>query len=268
MRPGNQLTGWSGHGTDGSNGWQTVKASIPALAGKNDVRFRILFRSNGSGEHNGFAIDDFTIKGQPDIAVSGLSNPLQGCNPVNSISVKLQNRSIEDIDLSKTPVGVQVALTGPRTGNYSSTLNTGIIKGNGFMVAIVPSAGLKMDAAGTYRFNMSATLSGDIRLSNNNLIQNITVSGTPPPAPLPIPYFQDFNNANGSPDPLLAIGWGPNYLANTGTPFFGNSQALRIGGALGPGTSYFYSNSPKVGRISSNTYLVFDYRLDNRGYVE
>ena len=118
-RPGNQTTGWSGTGSSGSNGWDTVKVSIPGLAGMNNVRFRILFRSNSSVQHDGFAIDDFTIKGQPDISVAGLSNPLQACNPVNTISVKIQNRSIEDVDLSKTPITVQVALSGPRTGNYT-----------------------------------------------------------------------------------------------------------------------------------------------------
>ncbi|MFC5271330.1 T9SS type A sorting domain-containing protein [Adhaeribacter terreus] len=261
-RPANQTTGWSGNGTSGSNGWDTVRVSIPGLAGLNNVRFRILFRSNGSAQHDGFAIDDFTIKGQPDIAVASLSNPLQACNPVNTISVKIQNRSIEDVDLTKTPINVQVALSGAKTGNYTTTLNTGILKGNAFIIATLPSAGLKMDVTGAYNFNISATMAGDVRLTNNTLAQTINVTGTPP-APLPAPYFQDFNNANAFSDPLGAIGWAPNNGSYTGTPYYGNSKAARVGGGLAPGINYWYTHSPKINGITPNTYVVFDYRLDN-----
>ena len=106
-------------------------------------------------------------------------------------------------------------------------------------------------------------MAGDVRLSNNTLVQTVNVSGTPPPALLAIPYFQDFNNATGWPDPLVPIGWGPNNLAYVEKPFYGTNRAARVGGATGNGVSYYYTHSPKVGGITANTYAVFDYRLDN-----
>ncbi len=58
IAPGGSLMGWTG----ATNGWQNAKHDLDSLLGvKNNVRFRILFASNGDGTAEGFAFDDFRI---------------------------------------------------------------------------------------------------------------------------------------------------------------------------------------------------------------
>ena len=56
--------GWSGRTAQasGSNGWFSAKNSIPdSLRGLADIRFRIVFASDGTGDDDGFAFDNFAI---------------------------------------------------------------------------------------------------------------------------------------------------------------------------------------------------------------
>ena len=71
--PGAQLHGWTGNFTpigagiasNGSQGWINAQHSLDFLAGEPDVRFRFAFASDGSGQDDGFAFDDFLIADIP-----------------------------------------------------------------------------------------------------------------------------------------------------------------------------------------------------------
>ena len=68
--PGGQALGWSGRQAtgNGSNGWRQVSLSIPAtLRGQSQVRFRVVFVSNGSVQADGFAFDMITIGDAPQV---------------------------------------------------------------------------------------------------------------------------------------------------------------------------------------------------------
>lgn len=71
--PGGQLQGWTGNFTpigasvaiNGSQGWVNAQYSLGFLAGEPDVRFRVAFASDGSGQDDGFAFDDVLITDLP-----------------------------------------------------------------------------------------------------------------------------------------------------------------------------------------------------------
>lgn len=68
--PGGQALGWSGRQAtgNGSNGWRQVSLPIPStLRGQSQVRFRMVFVSNGSVQSDGFAFDKITIGDAPQV---------------------------------------------------------------------------------------------------------------------------------------------------------------------------------------------------------
>ena len=71
--PGGQFQGWTGNftgigaqpGINGSQGWVNAQHALTGLAGEPDVRFRIAFASDGSGQDDGIAFDDVLITDLP-----------------------------------------------------------------------------------------------------------------------------------------------------------------------------------------------------------
>lgn len=60
--PGGSQEGWTGSGTNGSNGWLRAKHELNQNVTKNGVRFRINFGSDGSvNSYEGFAFDNFIV---------------------------------------------------------------------------------------------------------------------------------------------------------------------------------------------------------------
>lgn len=68
--PGGQQSGWSGrvNSSNGSNGWRQAQHALDsAVIGQPNVRFRIAFGSDASGNDDGFAFDDFAIGVPPQV---------------------------------------------------------------------------------------------------------------------------------------------------------------------------------------------------------
>lgn len=68
--PGGFQDGWTGRQSsgNGSGGWVLAAHPLdPSLIGNSNVRFRIAFGSDGGGNDDGFAFDDFTISEAPQI---------------------------------------------------------------------------------------------------------------------------------------------------------------------------------------------------------
>ena len=55
------LPAWAGRNGSGSNGWKAATYPAPMLGGMSDVKFRVVFGSDGSVQDEGFAFDDFAI---------------------------------------------------------------------------------------------------------------------------------------------------------------------------------------------------------------
>ncbi|KAA9340548.1 T9SS type A sorting domain-containing protein [Adhaeribacter soli] len=248
--PGNQGLGWSGTGTTGSNGWVLAKVAVPTLAGANNVRFRFVFKADAKDQYAGFGLDDFTIKGSPDLAVSSLRSPLQGCVPVSAIAVRLQNKNVETIDLALTPVTVQVAVSGAKTGTFSAVLDTGSIVGNSYYEVKVPSPGFTMNTTGTYTFSISSPLSGDVNPADNSMTKAVAVTGTAPMAPLPQPYFQDFTSSTPTGWAFINTGIGSGWLQMVPQFRYPKQEA----------------SSPKIGGLTAKSFLVFDYYYNDMNY--
>jgi len=62
--------GWTGDRTQ----WEEAKHLLTNLAGQPSVKFRIVFGSDGSVQHEGFAFDDFTIReGEVNLAITEIN---------------------------------------------------------------------------------------------------------------------------------------------------------------------------------------------------
>ncbi|MBN1182429.1 MAG: T9SS type A sorting domain-containing protein [Bacteroidales bacterium] len=81
---------WSGDAGD----WQTTTHSLKTLVGKNNVLFRVWFKSDDAGTYDGFAFDNFMIfEPANDLELAEWVYPTKGCDlsATDSIMVKVIN---------------------------------------------------------------------------------------------------------------------------------------------------------------------------------
>jgi hypothetical protein len=97
-----------------------------------------------------------------------------GCYDVQTITVSINNNSTTAIDFSVNPVTISVNVTGAATGSYSATVNTGTLSSGASMnvTMATPGSTLNMSAIGTYAFNMTTNVAGDVNSSNNSITVN------------------------------------------------------------------------------------------------
>lgn len=82
--------GWAGATV---SGWNLTGHTLQNLVGQSDVRFRIVFGSDGSvNSYNGFGFDDFTITQTADLAAIAPTSLISGCNVnADTISMFIKN---------------------------------------------------------------------------------------------------------------------------------------------------------------------------------
>lgn len=124
-------------------------------------------------------VDEFTAPVVLDVSLSAVVSPSDiGCyGTTESVTVTVSNNTGFPIDLSTDPVTVNVTATGGYTS--SVVLNSGIIPATGSQDVTMPDV-IDMSVAGTYTFNGSATISGDINTGNDALSPAVVrTSGAP-----------------------------------------------------------------------------------------
>jgi hypothetical protein len=116
-----------------------------------------------------------------DMKASALVAPIaSGCKTATeSVSVSISNLSTNSIDFSVNNVTVSVTATG---GYSSSTiLNTGTLAPGASQTVVLPNT-IDMTTSGTYTFNASTSVSGDVNTSNDAMLANsitiISLGGT------------------------------------------------------------------------------------------
>jgi hypothetical protein len=116
-----------------------------------------------------------------DMKASALVTPIAGgCKTATeSVSVSISNISNNAIDFSVNNLTVSVTATG---GYSSSTiLNTGTLAPGASQTVVLPNT-IDMTASGTYTFNASTSVSGDVNTSNDAMLANsiaiISLGGT------------------------------------------------------------------------------------------
>jgi hypothetical protein len=151
--------GWSGN----SGGWIKASYHLTQFGGMAGLRFRVVFRSNSTGNMEGVCIDDFSIMipDPVDAAVSGFHAPVQN-SPEGSLQpvvVKLKNMG--SAPLTSLPLAYRLN-QGPV---QSIVWNGNLVPGN---VAYVTLPGVVIPA-GYYTLCAWASAAGDNNTSNDTL---------------------------------------------------------------------------------------------------
>lgn len=117
-------SGWSGRNGSGSDGWEIATIPAPMLAGVSSVNLRVAFGSDGSGQDEGFAFDNFSVFNGANLGndtVLCTSDTLT-LDPGNSLGYLWSDGSITPVyylDAAVLPEGtdtVEVIVAGP--GGY------------------------------------------------------------------------------------------------------------------------------------------------------
>ncbi len=173
------------------------------------------------------------------------------------ISVTIKNFSISPLDLAANPVTVTTAITGPVVVNLSGVANTGILAP--FANLTVPMTGtLGVNTQGTYTFNASTALTGDLDATNNaapSQSRNIIAQTTSPwsesfPANLPSTWQ--------SLSPGIGMGAGFPF----GNPDYGLYHAPLPQGPAPNGTTASV-RTLAIGPVQPNDHLTFEARVLN-----
>ncbi len=122
----------------------------------------------GTGTAPDIGADEFEFVPTYDVGAVSLVTPaVSGCRTTTeTVTVSIKNYGGANIDFSVTPVTVTVTATGPNTYSSTTILNSGTLASLASMNVVMPAT-FDMTAGGTYTFNASATISGDIDNTND-----------------------------------------------------------------------------------------------------
>lgn len=161
---------------------------------------------------------------------------------------------------TQTNVPVEVVISGvintTLTGSYTGTLAPSAS-------ATVNMGLINMSAAGVYSFNVKTSLLGDNQIMNDA----ISVITRTVVAPLPLPFFDNFNAVVGN---IVPAGYTADnnttwdfLVTNNGGAEHGTGNPATRGFAsnLWSGNNTTWLNLPKVGPLTSTSTFAFDYRI-------
>ncbi|MEA3445264.1 MAG: hypothetical protein U9R19_11140, partial [Bacteroidota bacterium] len=200
--------GW----TDFSNGWILATHDLPlVLAGQTDVKFRILFGSDGNTVMEGMAFDDVTIfeNAPHDLAVTEwLTQGIAcGLGDQEIITVKIKNLGYfaeSNFDIAYSIVFNGVVVT------VNETVSATILQNDSLEYSFVTPA--DMSAPGVYTCTVEILTTDDEPA--NNLIGKSLLSS---PLVATFPYFESFEGSDGN-----WVSGGTNSSWELGAPNAGN----------------------------------------------
>lgn len=182
-------TGWSGN----SNGWVSVRTSIPSLVGQTNVIFRFSFTGSSTAMNigEGIGVDDFKILETPpyDAGVASILSLSSGCGLGDEIvSIKLRNFGSAPTD---TLLSVAYVVNGgsPIVEDIPVSLNSGDSLIYNFETI------LDLSSPGIYNIKTYTILDGDVLVNENDTARKtiysfITIDE--------FPYLEDLESYNGN----------------------------------------------------------------------
>jgi len=230
---------WSGS----NNGWTKYETSLPDLAGEDDVKLRFRFISNGSVVDEGVAVDEIYIYEQnaTDVGLTVFISPENSvCGFIND-SIRVTVRNYGHLEQDTIPVIVEIIKPDNTTETVIDTLFTNLMYGQSGNLTV---GAINTQMSGVYTVVAYTALVGDLNHVNDTIYTSFTVA-----MPLSIPYVQDFEI--GLQDWLTDMTIGSNH---------GNTSAV-LYQLMDATTTTAFGQSPKVGLVSVNDYLTFDYRI-------
>ncbi len=165
----NGIHSWS----NASNGWENTNYKLStSLMGANDT---IQFRFKYTGINNlseGFAIDNFSLKLQNDIAVDAILFPINDTLVGTSVYVKVNILNNGATTINSIPLELKIDGSTVLTETVNISLAPGINNVYSFTTAFtVPNQ--------AYQLCVESTLSGDGNFSNNSSCANLGVTTLP-----------------------------------------------------------------------------------------
>ncbi len=169
-------------------------------------------------------LGEFGVINSPnDISLNALVSPSTGgCKTATeSVVVAIKNNGTYPIDFSKNNVVVTVTAT----GGYSSTqtLSSGTLAANAIRNVTLPAT-IDMSAGGSFTFNATATIAGDVNTPNDVLPSVTLTASAQPTATI---------NYTGTPYCASVIGAQPVTLTGTTGGTFSAGSGLTIDGTTG-----------------------------------
>ncbi|MFY7886313.1 MAG: immunoglobulin domain-containing protein, partial [Dolichospermum sp.] len=123
------------------------------------------------------AIEFSNLSNGVDVTTEALVSPAVsqvGCyTNAETVSIRVRNNGIGDLNLSSTPISVTVNVTGATTQVLNGTANSGTLKSDSTLI-ISMTLPLNMSTTGTYTINASAIISGDVNNGNNALVNPVS----------------------------------------------------------------------------------------------
>ncbi len=124
-------------------------------------------------------VDEFTPATGADMGATALVAPASsGCyTNAETVTVTIKNYSVNPIDFSISPVTVTATATGPAGLTYSSSfvVSTGTLATGATQNVTLPAT-INMTAGGTYTFNASTSVSGDVTPTNDAMVPAVRTS--------------------------------------------------------------------------------------------
>lgn len=230
---------WSG--TNG--GWTKYETSMPDLAGEPNVKLRFRFQSDGTGNNEGFAIDEIRIY-EPisnDVGATAVIAPVNSfCgSATDTLKVVVQNYGFQNQDTIQ--VKIKVVKPDASVLNFTDTLFTDIDFNEKDTLVSFP---INTQLSGVYFVTAYTNQGSDLDHTNDTVLYSFTVTN-----PLSVPYAQNFNGT--------VTGWDHNMTVGTS---HGSTTAILYKN-MWSSAKTAYARSPKLGLISTGDFLLFDYRI-------
>jgi len=237
----NEENRWDGNGA--GEGWSRVQNRLFGAAGRDSVRLRFIFESDGSNQSAGLGIDDIHIY-EPYIVDAALAiidhqSDIECGLSTDSVVVAIENTGRSDL----SSFIVSYSLNGAPA--VSETISRTIVPEQRDTFVLSSTINTAMD--GSYNLRAWVTSPGDGYSDNDTLFTDFLIEGIKP-----LPLIEDFE---GSEFPK---GW--------------TSTDMNIGIDHGSPTSIYYVNlntvnnsfelsGPNIGPVSAMDVLKFDYRI-------
>ncbi|RYE21086.1 MAG: hypothetical protein EOP51_16445, partial [Sphingobacteriales bacterium] len=226
-----------------------------------ELKFRVELVYGGSGDYY-VDIDNFEVRNLPapppnDLSAFAIISPATtGCYSANqAVTVRVMNTGSDTVDFANDPtlVGATVDLPGAGVNPVwlEVPVSTGTLAPGQYLDVQVTT--FDMTAGGTYTFSGFVVYSSDL-VPGNDTISNVVRTVVPS---MPLDYLETFNSGTTVP-----AGWATNLMYIGGGIGVNGSNALRY-------NHYYISTpnpsatSPKIGPITANSHLIFDYRIIN-----
>ena len=190
--------------TSSTEAWREAKINLTAFSGQ---VVQLIFRGiRGIDLFSDMAVDDIAIIELPavDLGISALVHPIpDACYSQNEkVSVELTNYSFQAIDFASLNASIQLEISGPVSGSFTTNLNAGILQAGERGVYTLTTS-VNMSSSGTYSITAYSDVNGDGLASNDTLITSLTQSA----ASASSPFLEDMESGTTGTPGVLPAGW-------------------------------------------------------------